>query len=206
MGPAALGHERKADLPAAGQFDIELREQLSIEQRAVLDAMAPVDPVARAERVQAVLGARMQRAGNRDAVDHAAQVNGLPAAALQLGIQEAEVEPRIVRDQLGVAQKGEQRFRLTAEQRLVGQEAVGEAVHSLRGSRHRALRIEIGVEALAGGNSIDEFDAADFDETVPVQRVQTSGFGIEDNFAHSALTRWPCIIGPGRREGKRGDA
>ena len=37
---APVGDQAKADLPAAGQLDIDLREQLRVEQRAMLDALA----------------------------------------------------------------------------------------------------------------------------------------------------------------------
>src|SRR3546814_5427625 len=35
--------QRETDLAAAGQFDIDLRQQLRVDQRAVLDAQAAVD-------------------------------------------------------------------------------------------------------------------------------------------------------------------
>src|SRR5215213_5491984 len=60
---ADFGHQSKADLPSAGQLDIDLRKQLRIEQGAVLHAMAAVDSEAHAQCVQAVLGARMPGSG-----------------------------------------------------------------------------------------------------------------------------------------------
>ena len=44
--------EAKADLPTASQLNIQLRQQLGIEQRAVLDAVAPVNSIAGAQGVQ----------------------------------------------------------------------------------------------------------------------------------------------------------
>ena len=60
----------EADLPPAGQLDIDLGEQLCIEQRAVLDPVAAIDPVAGAQGVERVLGAGMAAAGERQRVDH----------------------------------------------------------------------------------------------------------------------------------------
>ena len=46
---------------AAGQLDVDLREQLGVDQRAMLDALRSVDAKANAERIEAVLRARMPR-------------------------------------------------------------------------------------------------------------------------------------------------
>ena len=62
--------EGQADLPAAGQLDIELREQLRVEQRAVLDPLRAIDAEAGAERIEAVLGAGEFLAGEGERVDH----------------------------------------------------------------------------------------------------------------------------------------
>src|SRR3954463_518672 len=44
-----LGDEGEADLPAAGQLDIDLREQLRVEQGAMLDPLRAIDAEAGAE-------------------------------------------------------------------------------------------------------------------------------------------------------------
>ena len=54
----------EADLATAGQLDIALGEELGVDQRAMLDPKAAIDPEAGAERVQAVLGPGMLRAGD----------------------------------------------------------------------------------------------------------------------------------------------
>ena len=69
---AGVGNQAEADLAPAGQFDIDLGEQLRVEQRAVLDAVAAVDPEAHAQGIEAVLGAGMARAGEGQRVDHPA--------------------------------------------------------------------------------------------------------------------------------------
>ena len=51
IGKIIIG-EAKADLPTASQLNIQLRQQLGIEQRAVLDAVAPVNSIAGAQGVQ----------------------------------------------------------------------------------------------------------------------------------------------------------
>jgi hypothetical protein len=58
----------------------------------MLDAHAAVDAEACAKRVEAVLRARMPGSGEHERIDHAGHAYGRPAAALQLVIEEAEVE------------------------------------------------------------------------------------------------------------------
>ena len=55
-------------------------------------------------------------------VDHALAVHHGAAGALQLGVEEAQIEHRIVRDKLGVAEKGDELVDLVGEQRLVLEE------------------------------------------------------------------------------------
>ena len=98
-GIGGLGNQAEANLPPASQLDIDLGEQLGVEQRAVLDPLRPIDAVTGAQRVEAVLCARMARAGENQRVDHPRQADRPAPAALQLVIQEAEVEAGIVRDE-----------------------------------------------------------------------------------------------------------
>src|SRR3546814_12253320 len=53
----------QSDLPAAGKFDIYLRQQLRIEQRAVFDAVGTVDAVTSAQRIERMLCSRVPRTG-----------------------------------------------------------------------------------------------------------------------------------------------
>src|SRR5688572_21999883 len=52
----AYPRQLEPDLAPAGQLDIDLRQQLGVEQRAVLDPVAAVDAVAGAQRVERQLG------------------------------------------------------------------------------------------------------------------------------------------------------
>jgi len=166
-----VGDQAEADLATAGKLDIDLREQLSVEQGAVLDAMAAVDPEAHAQGVEAVLGARVPGTRERQRIDHAAHRHARPAAAFQLVIEEAEVEAGIVRDQRRIFDELEQLLGLLGKQRLVGQESVGEAVHHLGLERHFPFRVEICVEVPTGFDPVDDLDTADLDHSVAAERV-----------------------------------
>src|SRR3546814_15456166 len=61
--------QRETDLAAAGQLDIDLRQQLRVDQSAVLDAQAAVESVARAERIETGLGAWMTLPRQQQAIE-----------------------------------------------------------------------------------------------------------------------------------------
>jgi hypothetical protein len=57
-------------------------------------------------------------------------------------------------------------------------------VHALGFDGHVAFGIEIGLEGAAGGEVIDEFDAADLDDAVAVARLEPCRFRVEDDLPH----------------------
>src|SRR5208283_604077 len=126
----------------------------------------------------------MLTARDQECVDSPLARYQRPAGALKLGIDESDVERGIVDDQRRIAEKGDQVLGHLGEKQLVFEEIVAEAVDGKRLRRHAALRIEIGVEGLAGGYPVDQLDAADLDQAMAVQRIETRGLGIEHNLAH----------------------
>ena len=80
LRPASIGDQAKPDLAPAGQLDIDLGEQLRVEQGAMLDAVAAVDPEAHAQGIEAVLGAGMAgpREGQRVDASGVMQTGGRP--------------------------------------------------------------------------------------------------------------------------------
>ena len=99
----AMVPSAKRRLPAAEQLEIDLRQNLGVEQRAVLGAGAVVDAVAGAERVEAVRSVRMAAARQQQRVDEAMLRDRRAAAEPELHVDEAAVEAGIVRDQRAVA-------------------------------------------------------------------------------------------------------
>jgi len=183
-----VDREAQSDLPPAGQLDIDLREQLRVEQRAVECARAEVDSVARAQGVERVLGAGMLDPRDRQRVDHPAMVDHRPAAAAELAVEEREVEPGIVRDQRAIAEKLDQLLDHVVEERLVRKEARAQPVDAFGVGRHVALGVDIMVQMPAGGHAVDQFDAADLDQPVSAREAEPRRFGIEHDFAHAALS------------------
>src|SRR6202008_2747571 len=126
-----FGDEAEADLAPAGQLDIDLGKQLRVEQRPVQRAVAAIDAVAAAERIEAVLGPGMAGTCKDDGVDHPIQADRRTTTADKLAIDEAEIETGIVRDQRAIAEKLEQGVDAVREQRLVRQESIAQPVDRL---------------------------------------------------------------------------
>src|SRR5690349_16567775 len=168
-----LGDEAETDLAASGQLDIDLRQQLRVEECAVLHALAAVDPEANAERIEAVLGAGMPGPRQRQRIDHPAQRHAGPAGALELEIQKAKVEGRIVGDERRILDEVEELVRLLRKARFVRQEQVAEPVHFLRFERHVALGIEVGMEVPPSLDPVEDLDAADLDHPIAAGWVET---------------------------------
>src|SRR5580693_6685700 len=137
----------------------------------------------------------MLAARNEQRIDHALAGDQRPPSALELGIEEGDVESGIVDDQRRVAEEGDQVVHDFGKESLVLEELIIEAVNRKRFRRHAALGVEIAVERLARGDAVDELDAADFDHAVPGKRIKAGGFGIEHDLAHANLERcsvWPA--------------
>ena len=70
------------------------------------------------------------------------------------------------------------------KKRLVGQELAGKTVHGESFGRHVAFRIDVPMKGLSGRHPVENLDAADFNQPIAPQRIEASGLGIENNFAH----------------------
>ena len=74
------------------------------------------------------------------------------------------------------------------EARLVAQELGRQPVHLEGLIRHVALGVDMAVPHPAGGNAIDQLDAADLDHAVAVERVEAGRLGIEHDLAQTRLS------------------
>ena len=179
------GAESERRLPAADQLKIDLGQQLGIEQGAVPGACRVVDSEAAAQCVQVCRRAGELATREADGVDRARLRQGLSFDPAELGIEEPEIELGVVDDQHRIAEEGEQVVHHRAEQRLVREELIGQTMDLERAGRHLPLGIDVSVVRRAGRDVVDQLDAADLDDTVAALRVETGGFGVEDDFAHS---------------------
>ncbi len=87
-----LGGQDQLRLPGSDQIDIDLRQKLGVEQRAVLGAAGIVDGITRAEIVKAVRHAGMFAPRQQQGIDEPLARNRRPLHAIQFGIDKADVE------------------------------------------------------------------------------------------------------------------
>lgn len=179
-----LCRQFEPDLATAGKFDIDLSKQFGIQQRAVQCAVAAVDAVTHAQGIQRILGTRMTNARHGNRIDHAVKRKGFEPAQTKFHVQEAEIETGVVRHQRHIAQEFQKLTGLVRELRLVGQEGGRQPVHPFGRFGHVAFGIEIGVIGAARGHPVDHLDATDLNQPVSALRIETGGFGIEDDLSH----------------------
>src|SRR5258708_7122990 len=177
------GGEIETGLAPTDQLEIDRGEKLAVELRAVPGARGEIDAEAPAQRIEARLRAGIaafrQQQGILDIADQRGAVQ-----ALELGVEEFQVELGIVDDQSIAADEGEQLVGDSGEGRMRGEELGGEAMHLFRLRRYVALRIDIAMEDAPGRQVVEELDAGQLDDAVPLRRLQPSGFRIQDALPH----------------------
>jgi hypothetical protein len=103
--------------------------------------------------------------------------------ALEFLVEEADVEGRVVNDQLGAAQVLDDVVAQRGELRLVAQEVGRQAVHLERVFMALALGVEVDVQVVAGELAGEQLHAAELDDAVAVLGGEAGGFGIENDLA-----------------------
>ena len=186
---AGFGRQDQLRLPRPDQVDIDFGQQLGVEQCAVLGAAGIIDRIARAEIVEAIRHAGMLAPRQQQRVDQPVAHDHRPLDAIEFGIDKADIERRVVNHQRRIADEFQEVFDHFGEQRLVGEELAGKAMHIEGLGRHVPLGIDVAVKRLPCRHAVEYLDTADFDQPVAPQRVEAGGFGIENDFAHESLSR-----------------
>ena len=180
----AFALQPQGDLPAPEQLGIDLGQDLGIDQRPVLDAARVVDAVALAERVERRRGSGMPAPREREGVDHEFHADRRVAMGQQLGVDEPHVELGIVDDELGALHEGQELGGDEPEDAVLRQEARRQAVHREGILRHVPLRVDVAMEMRACAHGVDELDAGDLDQPVPLGGIEPGGLRIEDDLPH----------------------
>ena len=153
-------------------------------------ASGVIDPVALAERIEVVALAGVQLARKREGIEHAAKIaerRMLARQARDLGVQEADIEGGVVDHELGARHEVHELRGDLGEARLAREALAAEAVHRERARVDVAVGVQVAVEMPAGELAVDDLDAADLDDAVPVGEFEARGLGVEDDLAHDAM-------------------
>ena len=114
-------------------------------------------------------------------------------ATFQLVVEKAQVEGSVVDHQSRVAEELQELVGNIGKARHSLDEVVVDAVDFARAFGNVAFRVEVAMELVSCRHAMLQFDAADLDDLVPLQRVQPCCFRIDDDLAHHCLLRF--VIG-----------
>jgi hypothetical protein len=80
------------------------------------------------------------------------------------------------------------------EERLVAEEFCGKAMNPLGFDGHVPFRIQIELQAAAGGKMVLQFHQADFHDAMTFAWLKPGGFSIKDYFPHAHLSLLPLSL------------
>ena len=104
--------------------------------------------------------------------------------ARQLGVEESDVERRVVDDQLGIAYELDEVVGQIGKTRLVGQKLVGNAVNGHGAVFNVSIGVDVDVKAAPGLTPLDHLQGTDLDNAVPLLGFEAGGFGIKNDLSH----------------------
>lgn len=130
-------------------------------------------------------------------VDQAIAWNLRTRGTLQFGIDEGNVERGVVDDEGQITDEAQKVIGNIGKERLVGEKLRREAMHGKRLLRHIALRIDVAMKRLAGGNAVEQLNATDFNEAIPAIGIKARRLGIENDF-RALIARLVCRLGLAR--------
>jgi hypothetical protein len=178
--------ERQRTLPAR-HGEVHLEQQVGVEQRAVQVAMRVVHRVTLAERIESVALARVHLPRHLQRIEHRAMVAD-PAWRVrqpsEFGIEERDVERRVVDDELRAAQELHQLDGDLRKPRLPSEKLGGQAVNQQCARVDFPLGTQVAMEHPAGAASVHDLDAADLDDAMALLGFETGGLSVEDDLAH----------------------
>src|SRR6185437_11900207 len=182
-------HDDVERLLPARHREPHVGEELRVEERAVQRAPGVVHRVALAQRVEGVLLARMEVARELERIADGAEARERgPPDALELLVEERDVERRVVDEELGAFDELEELVGDVAEERLVGEVLEREAVHLARRGVDGALGIHVAMEMPAGRAAPVELEARELDDAVPRTRLEARRLRVQDDSSH------PCAL------------
>ena len=168
-GRLTLALKRKRGL-STREEQIDIRQYLGVQQRAVELALGIVDAIPATQIVEAVLLAGVPRACECKRVNYPAtrgDTSKAPVEQRKLVVDEANVEGGVMDHQLGTRNEIKKLRGDLGENWLVGQKIVADAVNLERARIDLTLGIDVTMEVPAAQATIEQLHAADFDDAMP---------------------------------------
>src|SRR4029077_20568842 len=143
----------------------------------------------RAQVVKAIGARRMLAACQQQCIDQPLTRYQRAIDAFKLGAEKRVIEAGIVDHKWRVTDKSKKLVGDFNEALVPLEELGGKTMDSECLGRNVAFRIEIRMKCRTGRYPVEQLDAAEFDKAMALARIQAGGFGIENDFAHSAFQR-----------------
>ena len=157
---------------------------------------ADLEPLA--QGVEGVVGPGEPRPGEVEGTGPSGDRQSRATGLLQLVIDEAPVERRIVGHDRGVTDKLQKRVTdlRVGKARLVLQHGPGNPVNLLGLGIDIPVGIDVAVEAAPGRDVVLDLDAGDFDDQMARFLVESGGFGVEADLAGHGfhVIRFACPV------------
>jgi hypothetical protein len=187
-------------LPATDKFKIDLGKDLAVQQCPMLFARGIVDAKPAAKRIERRGRARKPFPGDEKRIKRPLGREGRQPGPAQFGVEKLHVERSVVNDQPGVFDEVEEGLSNGLEHRLVAQEVIAQPMNLERLFGHRTQRIDVLMERPSCWHVIEQLYRANLDDAVTLDRLEASGFGVQNNFTHGGF---PECTGsaPARRNG-----
>ncbi|MCY1447816.1 hypothetical protein D9M71_644540 [compost metagenome] len=100
-------------------------------------------------------------------------------------VEKADIERRVMDDQLRALDELEEFLGHFGETRLADQKLVGDAVNANGALVTLTIRLQVDMEMPAGRAPAHQLDTADLDDPVAIGDRHTGGFGIEYHTTHA---------------------
>jgi hypothetical protein len=177
---------------STGHGQIDIGEYFGVQQRAMQLPLRIVYLVAFAQGIQVVPLPGMQAARDCQRINDRAVLRKRVHGCLEEGkfmVYETDIERRVMYDEFRATDERQEFPGDVCKTRLVDQEPVGYPVHFPGAGIDLAIRLDILMVGVSGDAPVHQFDAADFDYTVPVGWFETRGLGIKYDLPHRSSSR-----------------
>src|SRR5262249_24787378 len=169
--------EIEPGLTTAEQLEIDGCQQTTIDLGAMLDAARKVEAKTATQCMEGSRGSRKTAVRHRKRINIPRR-NRLTLQAGQLRVQKGQVELGVMNHQGVRADEAEKLVQDGRKRRLARKKFGCQAVDGKSILRHVALGIGVPAKTPPGRDMLNQLDAGDLDDPMPIARIETSRFGI----------------------------
>jgi hypothetical protein len=109
-------------------------------------------------------------------------------AAPQFVVEKTEVKGRVVDDQFRIPDEVQELVSHIGKAWLISEKFIGDAMNPDRFFVDEPIRLQVNMESPVGGPPVQQFEAADLDDPMPLDGIKARRFSIQDDlpFIHGS--------------------